>query len=264
MSEGSAGANRREKIVALVGAQGFQTIDTLATHFDVTVQTIRRDLNTLAAEGKLSRYRGGAGLPSSIENMEYQRRKVMHLDTKQRIAALVAADVPERASLFINIGSTTEQVARALLDHQHLSVITNNLNVARIMSEGTGFRVIVAGGMVRNRDGGITGQATRDMFDQFRADIGIIGVSGIDADGALYDYDMDEVICSQAIIRNSRRVVLVTDHTKFGRPALVRIGTLSQVSALYTDRLPPPPIAALIAEEGIELHMADVTQTEQD
>jgi DeoR family glycerol-3-phosphate regulon repressor len=253
----AASISRRAEIVALVEQNGFQTIEALARHFDVTVQTIRRDLNALAADGKLSRYRGGAGLPSSIENMEYNRRRVVHLEAKLRIADMVAADIPEHASLFINIGSTTEQVARALLGHHDLSVITNNLNVARIMSESTDFRVIVAGGMVRNRDGGITGQATRDMFDRFRVDIGIIGVSGIDADGALYDFDMDEVICSQAIIRNARRVVLVTDHSKFGRPAMVRIGTLAQVSALYTDLPPPPPIAALIGTLGIELHVAD-------
>ncbi|HQT61668.1 MAG TPA: DeoR family transcriptional regulator [Acidiphilium sp.] len=257
MLDHAASISRRAEIVALVEQNGFQTIEALARHFDVTVQTIRRDLNALAADGKLSRYRGGAGLPSSIENMEYNRRRVVHLEAKLRIADMVAADIPEHASLFINIGSTTEQVARALLGHHDLSVITNNLNVARIMSESTDFRVIVAGGMVRNRDGGITGQATRDMFDRFRVDIGIIGVSGIDADGALYDFDMDEVICSQAIIRNARRVVLVTDHSKFGRPAMVRIGTLAQVSALYTDLPPPPPIAALIGTLGIELHVAD-------
>jgi len=248
--------NRLSQIVALVGSRGFQTIDALAQHFDVTVQTIRRDLNTLAAEGRISRYRGGAGLPSSIENMEYARRKVVNLAAKQRIAARVAADVPDRASLFINIGSTTEQVARALLDHQDLRIITNNLNVARILSENTEFRIVLTGGMVRNGDGGITGQATRDMLDQFRADIGIIGISGIDADGGLYDYDMDEVICSQAIIRNARRVLLVTDHTKFGRPALMRVGTLAQISALYTDELPPPHVVALLASLGIALHVA--------
>jgi DeoR family glycerol-3-phosphate regulon repressor len=248
--------NRLSEIVALVGSRGFQTIDALAQHFDVTVQTIRRDLNTLAAEGRISRYRGGAGLPSSIENMEYARRKVVNLAAKRRIAVQVAADVPERASLFINIGSTTEQVARALLDHQHLRIITNNLNVARILSENTDFRIVLTGGMVRNGDGGITGQATRDMLDQFRADIGIIGISGIDADGGLYDYDMDEVICSQAIIRNARRVLLVTDHTKFGRPALMRVGTLSQISALYTDQPPPAAMIALLATLGVELHIA--------
>lgn len=256
LSERPTTLNRLNEIVALVESRGFRTIDVLAQHFDVTVQTIRRDLNTLAAEGRISRYRGGAGLPSSNENIDYARRKVVNLVAKQRIATRVAADVPEHASLFINIGSTTEQVARALLNHHHLRIITNNLNVARIMSENTDFRVMLTGGMVRNGDGGITGQTTRDMLEQFRADIGIIGISGIDADGVLYDYDIDEVICSQAIIRNARRVFLVTDHTKFGRPALVRVGTLAQISALYTDELPPQPLVKLLASLGVTLHVA--------
>lgn len=268
LSDRTASATRLAEIVALVGSRGFQTIDSLAQHFDVTVQTIRRDLNTLAAEGRISRYRGGAGLPSSIENMEYARRKVVHLAAKQRIAAMVARDIPDHASLFINIGSTTEQVARALLDHTDLRIITNNLNVARTMGENPEFRIVVTGGTVRNRDGGITGQVAREMLDQFRADIAIIGISGIDTDGGLYDYDMDEVICSQAIIRNSRRVFLVTDHTKFGRPALMRVGSLRQVAALYTDLPPPPPIAALIENFGIELHIAPAgeggEQTDED
>ncbi len=257
MSDRATATNRLSEIIALVGSRGFQTIDALAQHFGVTVQTIRRDVNLLATEGRISRYRGGAGLPSSIENMEYTRRKVVRLDAKQRIAALVAADVPERASLFINIGTTTEQVARALLAHQHLRVITNNLNVARILSENTDFRIVITGGMVRNGDGGITGQATRDMLDQFRADIGIIGISGIDADGGLYDYDMDEVICSQAIMRNARRVFLVTDHSKFGRPAVMRVGTLAQISALYTDEPPPPAMIDLLSSLGVALHVAE-------
>jgi DeoR family glycerol-3-phosphate regulon repressor len=82
LSDRFANTTRLAEIVALVGSRGFQTIDALAQHFAVTVQTIRRDLNSLAAEGKISRYRGGAGLPSSIENMEYARRKVVHLAAK--------------------------------------------------------------------------------------------------------------------------------------------------------------------------------------
>ncbi len=254
--EGAQGNGARlEKIVAMIGARGFLTIDALASQFDVTVQTIRRDLNQLAAEGRVSRYRGGAGLPSSIENMEYARRQVTNLAAKQQIARLVARDVPAHASLFINIGTTTEQVARALLGHKSLRVITNNLNVASILSGAPDCRIIVAGGAVRNRDGAVTGQAAREMLDQFRADIGIIGISGIEADGTMYDYDMDEVICSQTIIRNSRRVFLVTDHTKFGRPSLMRVGNVAQLTALYTDQPPPAAVRALLEVNRVALHV---------
>jgi DeoR family glycerol-3-phosphate regulon repressor len=249
-------SRRLDRIVELVSSHGFLTVDALTHHFEVTAQTIRRDLNLLDSQGRINRYRGGAGLPSSIENMEYTRRQVANLEAKQRIAARAAQDVPERSSLFINIGTTTEQVARALTRHANLSVITNNLNVAITMSQRSDCRVVMAGGNVRNRDGGIVGATTREMLEQFRADIGIIGISGIDTDGSLYDYDMDEVACAQAIISNSRRVFLVADHSKFGRPALVRVGSLGQINALYTDAPPPAGIRAILNAHDVKLHIA--------
>lgn len=249
----SNGEERLSGIIELVTRQGFQTIEALAQHFGVTVQTIRRDVNLLASEGRLSRYRGGAGLASSIENMEYERRQVVNLTAKQQIAAMVAQDVPDGASLFINIGTTTEQTARALLAHRNLKVITNNINVAKILSSMSGCSIVMAGGKVRNRDGAVTGPLAMQMFEQFRVDIGIIGVSGIDKDGGLFDYDLDEVMCTQAIIRHSRRVFLLADHSKIGRPAMVKVGHLRQVSALYTDARPPDAIAAILQESGVDL-----------
>ena len=256
MSETQGNEQRRLRIVEMVSRQGFLTMEALAHHFGVTVQTIRRDVSTLATEGRLSRYRGGAGLASSIENMEYHRRQVVNLAAKQGIAREVASDVPDRSSLFINIGTTTEQAARALLAHDDLQVITNNLNVARILSENPNFSIVMAGGKVRNRDGAVTGQPTVRTFDQYRADIGIIGISGIDLDGGLFDFDLDEVLCAQAIIRNSRRVFLLADRSKFGRPALVKVGNITEISALYTDAPPPEPIGAMLEQAGVILRVS--------
>lgn len=165
--------------------------------------------------------------------------------------------MPEHASLFINIGTTTEQASRALLKHDGLQVVTNNLNVARILSENQNISIVMAGGKVRNRDGAVTGQPTVRMLEQYRADIGIIGISGIELDGALLDFDLDEVLCAQTIIRNSRRVFLVTDHSKFGRPALVKVGHITEISALYTDAPPPAPIAAILQAAGVPVVLPD-------
>jgi DeoR family glycerol-3-phosphate regulon repressor len=253
MSDHQAAEPRHQQIVELVSRQGFLTLDSLARHFGVTVQTIRRDVNLLSAEGRLSRYRGGAGLASSIENMEYERRQVVNLQAKQHIAALVAADVPRHASLFINIGTTTEQAARALLAHRDLQVVTNNINVAKILSENPTIAITIAGGRVRARDGAITGQPTVAMLEQYRVDIGIIGISGIDADGGLYDYDLDEVLCTQAIIRNSRRVFLLADHSKFGRSALVKVGSITDIAALYTDVPLAGPMRAMLEAAKVKV-----------
>ena len=114
--------DRQRQILELVRQRGFVSIDELAGHFSVTPQTVRRDINDLCAKDLLRRYHGGAGLPSSVENLAYQTRQVLQLAEKRRIAELVARHIPDEASLFINIGTTTEEVARALLRHRRLKV----------------------------------------------------------------------------------------------------------------------------------------------
>src|SRR5579875_3913424 len=216
----AAVAGRRDAIVRLVEQRGFMTTEALVKHFDVTPQTIRRDVNSLDAEGRLSRFHGGAGPASSSENVGYRTRKILHLEEKQCIAREVAARIPAGASLFINIGTTNEEIARALVRHSGLRVVTNNLNVATLLLNAEGCEVTIAGGLVRKSDGGIVGEATIDLINQFKVDYGIIGISGIDLDGTLLDYDYREVRVAQAIMRNARRVFLAADHSKFGRPAM--------------------------------------------
>ena len=144
--------------------------------------------------------------------------------------------IPSGCSLFLNIGTTTEAIARELLHHRGLRVITNNLNVAAILSTNADCEVIVAGGVVRARDQGIVGEATVDFIRQFRVDIGLIGISGIEADGSLRDFDYREVKVARAIIEQSREVWLAADHSKFNRPAMVELGRLGQIDTLFTDR----------------------------
>ncbi len=246
----------------LARRQGFVAIDDLAQSFRVTPQTVRRDINELCELTLLRRYHGGAGLPSSVENVAYSTRQVLFREEKERIAKLVAAQIPDEASLFINLGTTTEAVARALLDHQGLRVITNNLNVAVILSANPDFHVVVAGGVVRSRDQGLIGEATVDFIQQFKVDIGIIGISAIDSDGTLLDFDYREVKVAQAIIANSRRVYLAADHTKFSRSAMVRLGHLGQLSALFTDRPPPEAIRDLLLKRGVACYDASVVESE--
>ena len=248
---------RQEKILELVQRQGYVSVEALAQRFDMTPQTIRRDINQLSEMALVERYHGGAGVPSSVENVAYTTRQVLCLDEKRRIAQAVAAQIPDHASLFINIGTTTEEVAKELLGHKALRIITNNLNVAGILCTNPDFEVIVAGGVVRGRDRGIIGEPTIDLISQFKVDYGIIGISGIDSEGVLLDFDYREVRVAQAIIANSRRVFLAADHTKFGRNAMVRMGRIEQISALFTDRQPPAAIRALLQESEVALYVAE-------
>ncbi|WP_163649353.1 DeoR/GlpR family transcriptional regulator [Modicisalibacter sp. 'Wilcox'] len=248
---------RHDAIIALVRRQGYASIEQLTRDFGVTPQTIRRDLNALADDGLIRRVHGGAGLESSTVNTAYQTRKTLNLDAKRRIADLLASHIPDHASLFINIGTSNEIVAEALLAHHGLEVITNNLNVAAILQHKEDFNVIVAGGQVRSRDGGIIGEATIDFINQFKVDFGIIGISGIDDDGSLLEFDYQEVRVAQAIIHNSRQVYLIADHSKFRRNAVVRQGNIAQIDALFTDRQPPENLLTLMEAHDVSLYLAD-------
>jgi DeoR family glycerol-3-phosphate regulon repressor len=247
---------RQEQLVSRVREEGFATVEDLAGHFDVAPQTIRRDLAALCDAGLLRRYHGGVSLPSSVENLAYAKRQHWLHEEKTRIATLLAQHIPNDASLFINLGTTNEDVARALMNHKGLRVITNNLNVAIMLSENPSFEVIVAGGVVRGRDHGVTGQPAIELIRQFKVDFGVIGISGIDPDGTLLDFDLNEVRVAQAIIEHSRQVFLAADHSKVGRNALVRLGPISLVQAWFTDRPPPPELAAVLAELGTQVHVA--------
>jgi DeoR family glycerol-3-phosphate regulon repressor len=250
-------SNRHARIQQMLKSKGFVTIEHLAREFGVTPQTIRRDINSLSKAGLIQRFHGGAGVSSSTENVAYTERKIICFHEKRKIARMVAEQIPDHASLFINIGTTTEAVAQALVDHKRLRVITNNLNVATILSSNRNFEVIVAGGLVRHRDGGLIGEATIDFIQQFRVDIGIIGISGIDHDGALLDFDYREVRAARAIIDNSRKVFLAADHTKFGRNAMVRLGDMNEIDALFTDQQPNASMTEVLSHADVQLFVAN-------
>lgn len=245
-------------MLALVKSRGSVTVEALAEQFGVTLQTARRDIRLLADAGLLARFHGGARVPSSTtENIAYRQRQQLNDEAKRRIARAVAQAVPDGCSLILNIGTTTEAVAHELLQRQGLRVITNNLNVAAILSGNADCEVIVAGGVVRGRDRGIVGEATVDFIRQFKVDIGVIGISAIEDDGTLRDFDYREVKVARAILEHSREVWLAADHSKFGRPAMVELARLEQVDRLFTDRPPPPPFAHLLAEAGVQCVVAD-------
>ncbi|WP_274427100.1 DeoR/GlpR family DNA-binding transcription regulator [Chelativorans sp. YIM 93263] len=244
---------RHEEILQIAKETGRVAVDDLAERFQVTPQTIRKDLNDLCEQRLLTRIHGGALLPSGVENMEYEARRELAAEEKRAIGRAAAGIIPDQASLFINIGTTTEAVSDALLNHNDLLVITNNINVANRMRVFPAFEVIIAGGMVRGSDGGIVGEAAVDFIRQFKVDYAVIGVSAIDEDGALFDFDFREVKVAQAIIANARHVILVSDSTKFERSAPVRIGHVSQVHTFITDRCPADDFKAVCREAGVNL-----------
>lgn len=247
---------RHQEIIELVKAQGYVSTEDLVEKFDVSPQTIRRDLNELADANKIKRNHGGATIVTSSENSSYQTRKVSNQGEKERIAAKLVEHIPDGATLFIDIGTTPEAISKALLvNHSNLRIVTNNINAAAILMVKQDFKVILAGGEVRSRDGGVTGEATMDFISQFRLDFGILGISGIDFDGSLLDFDYHEVRVKKSIIENSRSVLLGVDHSKFGRNAMVKLGGIEEVDLVITDEMPPEEICTALRESETQLEI---------
>lgn len=230
---------RQRQILIHARELGSVQVDALAKQFAVTSQTIRRDLNHLCKWHYLQRIHGGASVYDGVANLGYAARQALCSQEKRHIGQAAAAIIPDDCSILINIGTTTEQVANYLADRHGLLVITNNINVVTTLLPNKNIKVLAAGGLVRHEDGGIIGESTVDFIDKFKVDFAVIGVSALDLDGTLLDFDFQEVRVTQSIIKNSRSVILVADSVKFERSAPNRVCDIGAIDYFITDNPPP-------------------------
>lgn len=251
-------SGRQRRILEVARQSGEVQVEDLAESLDVTPQTIRRDLNVMCDMRLLQRVHGGAVVRDGVSNLGYEARRNVQAAEKSAIGKLAADLIPDDSSLFINIGTTTEEAARHLGQHRGLLVVTNNINVIESLRHNQTARFMIAGGTVRNEDGGIVGDATAEYMDRFQLDHAIVGVSSIEYDGTLLDYDYQEVQVAKAIIRNARTKILVADASKFQRNAPIRIGTIAEVDYLITDQQPPEEFMAHCRAHHVEVKVAEV------
>ncbi|SBV95158.1 Glycerol-3-phosphate regulon repressor [uncultured Alphaproteobacteria bacterium] len=248
---------RQSAILQAIREDGSAAVEALAAAHAVSAQTIRRDVNTLCDLGLLRRQHGGAALPTNFRTAAFADREVFQAAEKDRIARAAAALIPDRASVFLGIGTTTAAVARALIGHDSLRVVTNNLDVADGLCRNPSFEVILAGGRARNRERDFIGESALAVFREIRVEYGVFGVCGVDADGALRDSDFDEVRLSRLILENSVKPVAVADHTKIRAATAVRFANLAELHAFVTDRPLPPELAARAEAAGVRVLIAE-------
>ena len=252
---------RQHDIVDLARQGGFLSVEMLAEHFSVTPQTIRRDINTLCDANLLRRRRGGAEYVEAPRlNLPYDSRRIIHPLAKQAIGALVAGMIPNGASVSFGIGTTPEFVALAMQGHGDLTVVTNNLNVAMALSVARSNRIILPGGALRLPDRDMLGPHVEEMFGNYRVDVAIFGVGGIEPDGTLVDFDRAEVLARAAMLESCRRSILVADVSKLGRPAPARGGRLDDVDLVVLDAPPPAEFADLLGREAMAGRLRVATQ----
>ncbi|WP_394151451.1 DeoR/GlpR family DNA-binding transcription regulator [Vibrio maritimus] len=240
---------RQQSIIDLIQLQEYCTIDALSGHFNVTTQTIRRDINELCALGLARRHHGGVSLPTTLSNRSFASRSATNLDEKQLIAKQVVAEIPDGCTLFLGIGTTIATIAEKLASHQQLRVVTNNFQAAHILSQHDHIETWIPGGRLRTNDGDVVGDNISQFFGQFSADIGIVCCAavclasavpspqelsplGLNQEEYAMEHELREATVSQAIVAGSQQKWLVANSTKWQRTASARVAPIS-----YFDRV---------------------------
>lgn len=250
-------SERQEAILQLLRVEGRVDTDRLADRFSVTTQTIRRDLGELCSRGLAARTHGGARSVTSVANREYQERRALKSTEKEAMGLLAASLIPNDCSVALNIGTTTEQVARALSGHSGLVVLSNNINIITSLLGTRAKELILVGGSVRESDGAIVGEHAVEFIAQYKVDYAVIGASALDEDGTVLDYDAREVSVARAMLRNARTRILVADGSKFHASAPVRICDLTELDCFVTDTAPPTPFAKAAARANVRMLIAE-------
>lgn len=250
-------SDRQEDILDLLRAQGAVEVEELARRFGVTTQTIRNDLRDLGERGLIRRTHGGARRVDTVAGREYAERRRRLGAEKAAIGQRAAALIPNDCSVTLNIGTTTEQVARALGGHSGLTVISNNINIINELMGSRAKELVLVGGIVRQSDGAVVGEDAVEFISRYKVDFAVIGASALDTDGTVLDFDAREVSVARAILRNSRTRILVADGSKFEVSAPVRICDIAELDYFVTDRPPPPGFAEVAEHSGTEIIVLD-------
>lgn len=250
-------AARRKELLRLVRAHGQVTVQDLTSRFEVSGDTIRRDLDLLAEQGLLARTHGGAiAVPSKVgDDMPVAQRVHDKRETKARIGARTAQLIGDGETLLINGGSTVLAVGAALSERRHLTIVTNNLNLPGVLPAQAVDELYMLGGEVRLSLQATLGPIGFAGAGSISADTTILGVGGLSPAG-LSTTRLVEATMLANMIGAARRTIVVADSTKFGRDSFVRIAGLDRIQLLVTDAEPDPELAQALAEAGVKTVIA--------
>ena len=249
-------SKRHRDILDLVRDQGTCQISDLAAHFGVSLETIRRDVKPLTNQGLLQKAHGAVFLPDRLGEAPFERRMREQAGEKKAIAKALARRISDGDSLILDTGTTTSYLARALLDHNNLTVVTNSSDVARTLATVNANKVYMAGGELRGDNGAAFGPAAIEFIGRFRARYAVISIGAINAEAGFMDYGLAESELARKALQCGDTKVVISDHSKFGRRSLVTVAAFDEVDLLVTDQNPPEDIARSLKLAGAEIVVA--------
>lgn len=227
---------RRLRIVEIARAQGRVDVAMLATKFEVTMETVRRDLTALERQGLLRRVHGGA-IP--LERLGFEpplaARNAVMVAEKERIAKAALAELPDEGSILLDAGTTTARLSELLPTDRELIVVTNGLPIAMALSTWSNLTVFIIGGRVRGVTQAAVGEWSMAPLSDIVIDVAFIGTNGVSVERGLTTADTTEAAVKRAMMSAARRTVVLADHSKIGTDHFTRFGDLSDVDVLITD-----------------------------
>lgn len=249
-------SKRHSEILRLLNDEGTITIADLAEKLGVSLETVRRDVKPLTSDGSILKMHGAIGLPSAVGEAPFERRMRENAEAKRAIAKSVAATIHDGESVMLDTGTTTSYLARELLGHRRLTVVTNSSDIARTLATVNGNKVYMAGGELRSDSGAAFGVSAIEFVSRFAVTHAVISAGAVDMANGVMDYDLEEAEFARMVLSRGQRSVVVTDHTKFGRQGLVQVCGFSGFTELFTDRRPSDDLTAALSDAGALLSIA--------
>jgi DeoR/GlpR family transcriptional regulator of sugar metabolism len=251
-------ARRRAKLVRIVRSRGQVTVNELATLFDISADTVRRDLDFLAGRGLLTRTHGGA-VPVddlAMRDAPFAERLAAQKAAKSRIARAAAGLIADGETLIVNGGSTTRAFVAELAGHRNLTIVTNNLSIPAVLPADAVRDVYVLGGQYRAELQVTIGEVRFAPVSGISADTAVIGVGGISEAAGLSTTMLAEAVMMAQMMAAARRTVVLADSSKFGHNAFAHIVPLTRAHILITDAEPPPGLGEALAMAQVDVVVA--------
>ncbi|NPV53897.1 MAG: DeoR/GlpR transcriptional regulator [Firmicutes bacterium] len=249
---------RRREILNLLNTKGILRTAELCSMFDVSKETIRRDLRVLQEEGHIKKVYGGVIYPGGPERVEtpFMYRERENREEKRKIGVATAQLIGDRETIIIDTGTTLREVARHIRA-SYLNVFTNSIPVALELLEKPNVEVYLIGGKLRAGELSLSGHIAEEILMEFHVDKAIVGAGGLSIREGLTDYHIEEASIRRFMIKASSKVIVATDHTKLGKVALANVAPLSSIHVLVTDSGISPEDKAKFTEAGIQVIIAD-------
>lgn len=229
----------------------------LATRIGVSEQTVRRNIRSLEKNGVVRKVHGGVQLLDAQNEAPFQTRMNVSPQAKRQIAACVADMIVEGDSLFLDIGSTTAYVAKALQNHRELLIVTNSVVVAHTLVSRNNNRVFFAGGELRSHDGGSFGKGVAEFIHQFNVQYAVLSVGAINAESGFMLHDMQEANVSREAISRAQTTIVAGDSQKFGHRAPICVAEPAAIDMLVTDQRPSGPIRHMLECNDVDLVLSN-------